>query len=594
MEKRSHQLIRVVGLALPFAIAHALTVRFYGVDIPIYDQWSFVRVLTAWHSGDIQRLLSALLAQYNEYYPIVPRVVSLPLALLTRWDTRAEMWASWLIAIGVFGLQLAIAKRTVGLSPSVVVLAAALCFSLGQVDNMLWGWQIAIYLQVLFSLAALVTLSSERTKTTLLACLFGMLATFSFQGGFAVWLSGLVYLALRRLGFLHVGFWAASAAISLLAYFWAYNPTSANSLLSLLSTQPLTTPLLFFLAIVGAPLGVFDPTVSVAAGTLVLLILVLCTVLVFCQAPTNRRRALPISLPLALIASLLAWFLVTSALLTLGRGGLGLLSATVSRYVTLTSLGVFCMFLLVRYTAARLSASRRALLLTGTAVVLIPGLIYSNVRGFVRAEEFYQRRTYQRFAAQMKDFAVRFDDLTPNLEGFPKQLAFLERNRLNVFREPLSLYYPRHSSPTSELVLHHRDHVSYTFKCPVPTLYDFGLTILSATHIQPGDLLEASLSADNGEVFSGKVHINGVAHNDKVVFTLSSPLENCLGRVITVKVNAQLSSESGAIHLGSLPEYPVVALHTDSAGETRYALALSLNHAHYRIARNKELYVHPR
>ena len=142
---------------------------FLHVDIPYQDQWD-----SEWPR--IQNTITGTLTlrdlwtQNNEHRPLFPSVIWIPLALLTHWNTFAEVLAGLLLACATFTLWVRQARRTMcelGLPhiSAVFPLLSLVFFSLNQWENWLFGFCIQVFMHIFavtLGISAVVASLSKR------------------------------------------------------------------------------------------------------------------------------------------------------------------------------------------------------------------------------------------------------------------------------------------------------------------------------------------------------------------------------------------------------------------------------------------------
>jgi hypothetical protein len=349
----------------------------FGVDVPEWDQWELVPLLRSLRSGHLT--VQEIFAQHNEHRILFPRVLMLVLATLTRWDTRAEMWLGWGLLVGL-GIALALEhRRAFGWTREARWLFAPvpwLVFTLNQSHNLLWGWQMQIFLAAASCVWSLVCLERGGWAWLSLAALLGLVSSQSFAAGLCVWPAGLVLLALervdRRQRYLRLASWVGCAVVAVGLYFHGYAQPQYHPDTAAAVKHP-GLALRFFAAGMGSSLGgPSEGRLSTAIG--------LCLIAVLLAAlALSRWRALdPSRARFGLALGLFAAF--TCALTTIGRLGYAsgpddVTAAIASRYTTLTVLGVVgayrcalsCRGPLVR---AALAGGILSLVLVGTYLAL--------------------------------------------------------------------------------------------------------------------------------------------------------------------------------------------------------------------------------
>ncbi len=199
MNRRTLKTLLIVFLALaPFALLVSYTAK-YAVDVPFFDAWAMVPFLEKSYEGSLT--FSDYLDQHNESRILFPRLIMIPLARLTGWDTRYEMGAILLTALLTFLLLANQAMRTSiavrGKSTAwLAIPISILIFSVLQHECWTFGFTLIGYMNVLFVVAGFSLLAQERLTPICLAgaMLAGTIATYSYANGIFFWIPGLFML----------------------------------------------------------------------------------------------------------------------------------------------------------------------------------------------------------------------------------------------------------------------------------------------------------------------------------------------------------------------------------------------------------------
>lgn len=578
MRPTQAQMIRLIPKALMLIPAALLGVylAYYAVDLPISDQWNTVRLLRASVEGNIHGVLSSLVAQYNQYRPVVPRLFFLVLFWWTEWDTRAEMWMSALVCVGIFMLVLALMRRA-GVSQTLpVVISAWVCFSLGQSENILWGWQLAVYLQVFFGLAALYALSSESLSGTIVAGLLAFIAMFTYQVGMAIWLAGWVYIVLRRRPLAHSLAWGGFFVLAVLAQYSSYVVYDTSRRMLLDHHDPLRF-LAFFLMNVGAPLAVQNEALSALMGAFILSVLLAGGLLLW-----RNRCALPVSREFVITASIVAMSLSSSLLITLGRYKLGLDWAVISRYTTVTALGVIGMLMLAYQAKTHYPGRFSARLPVFVVIFVIAGLCFSYARGILAAEEYWQARMKLRFVIQTMDFD--HPDYSRDLRRLKTRMEFLEKHQLSMYREPPLVFIPKEVDAKAAGAILPSHSLVQTFQCPVQSLHDFKLPFADYGRRNTATL-QVALRRGGEEIFRQTVPMQEIQPNSWVTFNLPKPIDDCFGQELVLELSSQDADPDNTVTVWTFPAtYPVVHGRTSPSIYEGYAIGLKLNYVRYRLS----------
>src|SRR5690606_33366873 len=137
--------------------------------------------------------ISDLGVQHNEHRPFFPRLVMIALAWATHWDVRAEWITSVVCAVLTLVVAFALCLRTrPENAPRPWWTLPLLCwfiFSWVQMENWVWGWQLAVFMNVLAVASGVFILAPQPHSTARFAggVLMGIVATLSFANGLVYW-----------------------------------------------------------------------------------------------------------------------------------------------------------------------------------------------------------------------------------------------------------------------------------------------------------------------------------------------------------------------------------------------------------------------
>lgn len=362
----------------------------YGINVPLSDQWDLVATLNGWRQG--QGTMSGLFALHNEHRMFFPKLVMLPLAVATGWDTRAEM----VVSIGLAGASLWVALAmlrpiAVGAGPGLrlwlPLFAAAVMFSLRQWENWLWGWQIQWFLSLLGVLGCCALLGRTLTAANPWPWLAGSAAAaavvhFSIASGVALWVAGLVVLACEprsdrwKLALV----WTLVGVVSSAAFFQGYvgNPDHPSPWKAFLVPVDLAKYVGGYLA---GPVTAQPWQIGLGLAAFFLA----ASALTIAGAGTARPYLLPwIGVGL--------FGLGNAALTGLGRVGFGVAQGLASRYVTLSLTVSLAAIALGVFWFRRVRASRiRIAIGIFLMVPLSAGVIHGSWRSLPAAAAFSAR-----------------------------------------------------------------------------------------------------------------------------------------------------------------------------------------------------------
>ena len=328
-------------VAIPALILGALIWKF-GVDVPYYDHWlAMAPMFKKWSEGTLG--ISDFFAQNNEHRLPVPRLVFLPLGLLTKWNTRAEMFATWtvliLLAASVWRLLVATGWRASRGTHALFACIALLQFNLLQHENLLWGFTFHFVVPLLFMLASIVAaVRLPAPRNFLATAILCTAATYSIASGFTCWLLTAPLLMLPRARGLApemrkwMLLWFVGFAVSFGCYFIGYehpahHPVPEDTL------RHLGAAARYWVAYVGGAFASGSATRALMLATLAGS--TIFATFVAALAGLWRWRAdrtfLERALPWAMVSAI---GFVNATIVAVGRAGFGPYQALASRYTT--------------------------------------------------------------------------------------------------------------------------------------------------------------------------------------------------------------------------------------------------------------------
>jgi hypothetical protein len=440
-------LLPLLLIALPILV-HIWFVRVFAVSVPFADEWEFWWSMKGLDEGNWHH---AFWIPHNEHRLVMTRLVYFVLRYTVALDVTVAMYFNVILAcLTLWGLWLML-RASGKVSLWAMMPVAFVVFSLGQWENMLWGWQIAIYMMVCGSVWALYFLSRPGVVKLGMAILCAIVASFSFANGLMIWPAGLIYLLLARANRYRVLGWVGATVVILFVYFRNYvtqvtrpsptelvRPTTLSEFfeaaVGLLTQEPFSLPSLVF-ANVGALLAPQNPAMAMAIGVVVVVVFMLCLFLLW------RTRSGWATMPLPLVALGLLSFLSS---LTIVGGRMGYWDRAymlTSRYTTITLLGIVATYLLTVVLASRQPSISPNIRRYGTVLcgvitlVILLGLPGGYRLGFVKGAEIKAQRLWQREI--VVQFETRSDE---ELAGvYPKalreRLLYWQRRGLAPFDE---------------------------------------------------------------------------------------------------------------------------------------------------------------
>ncbi len=329
--------LTLVAAAAVLPLLHLIRlVALHGVDVPFWDQWELVPLLSALDGGTLT--FDELWAPHNEHRILIPQLVMLGLASVSQWNTWLERIASLVMASGmvlVIAVHLREPIRRGTRVAWALPIISLMVFSGMQWENWLWGWQLQIVMNVLcvVIMVALLVRADMQVRHFAGAMAMATLATLSFATGLLAWAVGVVGLWLRRdpLRNRQLAIWSCALRVVAALYFVDFAPGSRPSTLSM---PPLTADRfydlsLYLLKYLGAAIS-GTPTTAAMLGFVAIIGFTALAWQEFRRDGDDNGDPAPL---------LLGLYTVAAGLMTgLGRVGLGTDQAMSSRYVTISTL----------------------------------------------------------------------------------------------------------------------------------------------------------------------------------------------------------------------------------------------------------------
>lgn len=447
-----------LGLIVLSALILLIFVALYAVNGPEWDYTTASEIFYRWDQGRFT--FEYLFRQHNEHRIAAPRLVILGLGLLTRWKNPPEMYAHWgLMCVTALVVYHAFRRELVDKTQAVVLFVPMmLLLASPRSYDALLGFGFPHYLSVLFLIAALTILAFGRpgwpSLAGAIAC--GLVTSFSMSNGLLVWPFGLMLmLAELRLREPTPGvgrraiLWSVAGALTFLFYFHGYqDPGNHTSPLFLL--QHPTRGIGHFVALNGSVLAPIAEDAIVFGAVFI----VFYTAFILATAVDwwrNRQRP-PFGFWLVAIAML------SAAMISGNRAGLGVRQAVSSRYTVMLALGPVGLYwaLLVRRPRWRLAA--RVTISVTTLIVV--GYLLASVDAWKAAPAYASKRkwmAYMMYSAKYQPSSL-LEKLYANPDHARAYSAELERMRYNVFADPHVL--PAELVPSAKGLEYHVDSVN--------------------------------------------------------------------------------------------------------------------------------------
>ena len=435
-----HGFLLALSLIVLPSFLGAIYIKLFAINVVFWDQWELVPLIEKLYTHTLT--FSDLFAQHNEHRIFFPRIIMLGLAYITHYNTIVEMYFSWILVVITFIIIFKMYIQDFGKSTSMMIKfipIAWIMFSFRQITNILWGWQIQIYLCVLGFVASIYLLekANKINYSFILAILSGIISTFSFVNGLLVWPVGLIYIIIskRTNVRLFAAMWSIIGVLVWIIYFYDWTKPSHHPSL-LFGIDHLTTSITYLIISVGSPLA-FELGHAFGSGLIIMISLLILFIIglnnKFTIGHNNR-----FIIENAKWISFVLFSLLSSAALMVGRSGFGIEQALSSRYVTLTSLGIIGEYLIITnsYTKCKNNKSQEKAILYGIILgIIVVGIVVGYAGGIKEGKNTFESR--ELMANNLIECKWINDDnlltLYPNANIVRKHADILERYGLNVF-----------------------------------------------------------------------------------------------------------------------------------------------------------------
>lgn len=249
----------------------------YSVNTPWWDQLSFIDLMTKLHNGQLK--LYDLWVQHNEHRILVPQAVELITGKLTGFNFRVPVLLNFATAFISFGVLMHLLRQTFGSRLTRALLAipmAWLLFSPIQWVNWLWGFQLAFYMSVGFTIFTIWLLVQRRYPQNVwwlvITLMAASLTTYCNGNGLLIWPIGLAILLWQRTNRQHLIAWCTTGLVLIASYLYKFHRSLDSPKFSTLIKEPVAV-IKYVLGYLGRNLAL-TPTTARWAGSI--LITALC------------------------------------------------------------------------------------------------------------------------------------------------------------------------------------------------------------------------------------------------------------------------------------------------------------------------------
>jgi len=429
VSKKSLQTIALATIAIPSA-ALALFVHTFGVNVIVSDEWIMVPLYEKMLNGSLSA--TDLFAPYTAQRMFFPRLAMLVLERLSSFNVVWEMYLSWALLTAtvtiVFYMYLNKNCR-IDMAALVYFLPVSLLmFSFRQEGSILWGFGCQIYFPTFCVVAATFFLDKAREHARFLALSVaaGVVASFSFLLGLAVWPMGFLQIVLSVDGSVErrvkmASLWVLSGAMVSGLYLRGLGFNSA------VVSQSLRRNAEYFLAYVGGP---FTFQIAYYSASIAIVLGIIATVVFFQALKVRAVRENSVWI------SLIVFSVLSGLVTTFGRAGLGVEEALSSGYTPVSVLAAVGLYLFAVSVSKRWNGPVSRFAVHALLTLILLALVVSTGAGWHVAQQTRTQReiginVLQNYRTQ-SDAAI-FAYVSQNTSAVREWAPYLQSNRLNVF-----------------------------------------------------------------------------------------------------------------------------------------------------------------
>jgi hypothetical protein len=430
-------------LILPVVMGF-LTITFFGVNIPFWDEWDLVTFVNGTIEQGIQ--FDNFFAPHNEHRIFFPRIVFFISAYLSHFNVKVNMYLSLILVTGMYGLYLVYLKNTIKGKTSFdklkrmffSLILGFCCFNIVQHENILWGFQVGFFMVAAFSVLCFYGLYRGFTEKNsfylLFSALMGFISAFSSIHGLFVFpviiiILFLLFLSGEKIPFKYVLFVSICMVIIYTIYFYDYSGVSYHQKYYYINS--LYKAVLFFFAALGSPFAFRVLPVStpaIAAGILLFLFGITLTIY-----SIFKKKVREYIFPLCLIYFGYAF----CGAVAIGRSGSGIGMALLSRYTTFALFAIIGLAIIMysEFNALKQTGKLGYIVINGIRLMMIILLLQYIFIGDLAAKA-YSAKVRQAAILNYKNQTLdtlRNSYPWTDLESAYNYIEILEKNRWSLF-----------------------------------------------------------------------------------------------------------------------------------------------------------------
>jgi len=206
-----------------------LFISFYGVDIPVGDDWEYVNFAkVVSEKGEFWK--EEVFWKWHEQRPIMPSLILMVNVTLFSWNAFFQLYLGWfLILVSVVTLYY-ITKKIDERLTWMLMPISLLFFNPYQYEVLLWGFPsnswFLTFTAIILSIYFLN--KDQRNSSFILSIVFGIIATLSTMIGLLVWPIGLTKIELFKKAPIKFISWTSILVASFVLYFFDFEITTAS------------------------------------------------------------------------------------------------------------------------------------------------------------------------------------------------------------------------------------------------------------------------------------------------------------------------------------------------------------------------------
>ncbi len=316
----------------------------FSVNVPFNDEWVLVTFFNKLASKNLT--FQDFASFHNDHRMFFPRIIFFLVGITSQWNVRLEMYLGVILSGLSFYLLFKISQNNQNTNKIIFsltnLITAFLFFSLIQIENWLWGFQVAWFWINFWIILAIFILTTQKicnpNLKLYLAAFCCFIASFSSAQGLFSWLSLLpciLTLSKTKKNILfNVIIWLILFFICAVIYLDGYETVNKNSD-TILNFQNILIAINYFFTLIGNSLFLPKFNNTQLIGLLIFITFISLNIIIFILISKNKINFYDQITPWI---SLGLFSLIFCFITTIGRFHLGVNHALASRYTTVSIL----------------------------------------------------------------------------------------------------------------------------------------------------------------------------------------------------------------------------------------------------------------